>query len=178
MSYNHHDEVGPSFSRLYYESEFRNECRALSFNANPKKFLNADTFSFVEPQACGPPFSVGSIGWIRQVKVNVRSSKAGASLIYRSRSGAKTNTPDTYCTLDLRPGPLSNRNQPPLHCARTVERPATSVHRYRFILRTWFNLTTLHRLVRSPSCLVRRNWTKQRKESARPEQRPTKTVIT
>ena len=28
-------------------------------------------------QACGPPLSVGSI--------------------YRSRSGAKTNTPDTYC---------------------------------------------------------------------------------
>lgn len=46
----------------------------------------------------GPPLSVGSIGWIRQVKVNVRSSKDGASPISRSRSGAKTNTPDTYCT--------------------------------------------------------------------------------
>lgn len=98
MSYNHHDEAGPSFSRLSYEYEWRNECRALSFTANPKKFLNADTFCFVEPQACGPPLSVGSIGWIRQVKVNVRSSKDGASPISRSRSGAKTNTPDTYCT--------------------------------------------------------------------------------
>lgn len=30
----------------------------------PKKFLNADTFCFVEPRACGPPlsFSVDSIG--------------------------------------------------------------------------------------------------------------------
>lgn len=27
-----------------------------------KKFLNADTFCFVEPWACGPPLSVGSIG--------------------------------------------------------------------------------------------------------------------
>lgn len=41
-------------------------------------------------------------------------------------------------------------------------RPATSVHRYRFILRTWSNLTTLRGLVRSQSCLVRRNWTKKR----------------
>ena len=70
--------------------------------------------------------------------------------------------------LDLRPGilPLSNRNQPPLYCARTVERPPASnfrtVHRYRFILRTWSNFTTLRGLVRSQSCLVRRNWTKKR----------------
>ena len=96
MSSNHHDETGPSFSRLSYSYEWRNECRALS--ANPKKFLNADTFSFVEPRACGPPLSVDSIGWICQVKENVRSSKDGASPIYRSRSGAKTNTPATYCT--------------------------------------------------------------------------------
>lgn len=41
-------------------------------------------------------------------------------------------------------------------------RPATSVHRYRFILRTWSNFTTLRGLVRSKSCLVRRNWTKKR----------------
>lgn len=40
-------------------------------------------------------------------------------------------------------------------------RPATSVHRYRFILRTWSNFTTLRGLVRSKSCLVRRNWTKK-----------------
>lgn len=98
MSSNHHDEAGPSFSRLSYEYEWRNECRALSFTANPKKFLNADTFCFVEPRACGPPLSVGSIGWICQVKVNVRSSKDGASPISRSRSGAKRNTPATYCT--------------------------------------------------------------------------------
>jgi len=101
MSSNHHDEAGLSFSRLSYEYEWRNECRALSFTANPKKFLNADTFCFVEPRACGPPLSVSSIGWIRQVKVNVRSSKARMAhrlFIYRSRSGAKTNTPATYCT--------------------------------------------------------------------------------
>ena len=41
-------------------------------------------------------------------------------------------------------------------------RPTTSVHRYRFILRTWSNFTTLRGLVRSQSCLVRRNWTKKR----------------
>ncbi|XLT04662.1 hypothetical protein HN51_043411 [Arachis hypogaea] len=76
--------------------------------------------------------------------------------------------------LDPRPGilPLSNRNQPPLYCARTVERPPASyfrtVHRYRFILRTWSNFTTPRGLVRSQSCLVGLYWTKQRKESARP----------
>lgn len=41
-------------------------------------------------------------------------------------------------------------------------RPATSVHRYRFILRNWSNLTTLRGLVRSKSCLERRNYTKKR----------------
>lgn len=41
-------------------------------------------------------------------------------------------------------------------------RPATSVHRYRLILRTWSSLTTLRGLVRSQSCLVRRNWPKKR----------------
>lgn len=100
MSSNHHDEAGLSFSRLSYEYEWRNECRALSFTANPKKFLNADTFCFVEPRACGPPLSVSSIGWIRQVKVNVRSSKDGASPISLSFSfgSQNTNTPATYCT--------------------------------------------------------------------------------
>lgn len=102
--------------------------------------------------------------------------------ISRSRSGAKTNTPATYCTGPSTRHYTLNRNQPPLYCARTVERPPASnfrtVHRYRFILRTWSNFTTLRGLVRSQSCLVRLYWTKQRKESARPEQRPTKTVIT
>lgn len=159
-----------------------NECRALSFTANPKKFLNADIFCFVEPRACGPPLSVGSIGWISQVKVHVHSSKNGAAPISLAREPKRTRLLPTV--LDLRPGilPLSNRNQPPLYCARTVERPPASnfrtVHRYRFILRTWSNFTTLRGLVRSQSCLVRLYWTKQRKESARPEQRPTKTVIT
>ncbi|OIT35518.1 hypothetical protein A4A49_59476 [Nicotiana attenuata] len=68
--------------------------------------------------------------------------------------------------LDLQPGilPLSNRNQH--HCIALEQfsgrRPATSVHRYRFILRTWSSLTTLRGLVRSQSCLVTRNWTKKR----------------
>lgn len=102
-------------------------------------------------------------------------------------SGAKTNTPATYCT-----GPSTRHStlvesEPttpyvPIACARTVERPPASnfrtVHRYRFIIRTWSNFTTLRGLVRSQSCLVILYWTKQRKESARPEQRPTKTVIT
>ncbi|CAK9188161.1 unnamed protein product [Ilex paraguariensis] len=61
--------------------------------------------------------------------------------------------------LDLRPGilPLSKRNQH--HCIALEQlsgrRPATSVHRYRFILRTWSSLTTLRGL-------VRRNFTKKR----------------
>ncbi|KAJ9535540.1 hypothetical protein OSB04_un001320 [Centaurea solstitialis] len=59
-----------------------------------------------------------------ELRVNVRSSKDGASPISRSRSGAKTNTPATYCT-----GPSTRHStfvesEPiPLHCARTVERP-------------------------------------------------------
>ena len=52
-------------------------------------------------------------------------------------------------------------------------RPATSVHRYRFILRTWSNnLTTLRGLVRSQSCLVRRNWTKRVLDRNNGQQRP------
>lgn len=130
----------------------------------PRSFLMlADTFCFVEPRACGPPLSVGSIGWICQVKENVRSSKDGASPISRSRSGAKTKTPATYCTgPSTRHSTFVESEPRPLHCARTVERPATSVHRYRFILRTWSSLTTLRGLVKSQSCLVRRNWTKKR----------------
>lgn len=115
MSSNYHDEAGPSFSRLSYEYEWRNECPAPSCTANPKKFLNADTFSFVESRAFGPPLSVG---WICQVKVNVRSSKDGASPIYRSRSGAKTNTPATYCT-----GPSTR------HSTLVESKPTTTVLR-------------------------------------------------
>ncbi|KAF3625009.1 cytochrome c maturation protein CcmB [Capsicum annuum] len=68
--------------------------------------------------------------------------------------------------LDLRLGilPLSNWNEH--HCITLEQlrgrRPATFVHRYRFIPHTWSSLTTLRRLVRSQSCLVRRNWTKKR----------------
>lgn len=167
MSSNHHDEAGLSFSRLSYEYEWRNECRALSFTANPKKFLNADTFCFVEPRACGPPLSVSSIGWIRQVKVNVRSSKDGASPIYLSFSFGSQNEHTCYLlywTFDqaFYPCRIGTNH----HCIALEQlsgrRPATSVHRYRFILPTWSNLTTLRGLVRSQSCLVRRNWTKKR----------------
>lgn len=121
MSSNYHDEAGPSFSRLSYEYEWRNELNArllLALLTPSKKFLNADTFCFVEPWACGPPLSVGSIGWICQVKVNVRSSKDGASPIYRSRSGAKTNTPATYCT-----GPSTR------HSTLVESKPTTTVLR-------------------------------------------------
>ena len=167
MSSNHHDEAGPSFSRLRYEYEWRNECRALSFTANPKKFLYVDTFSFVEPRACGPPLSVGSIGWIRQVKVNVRSSKDGASPSSLSFSLGSQNEDACYLlywTFDqaFYPCRIGTNH----HCIALEQlsgrRPATSVHRYRFILRTWSNLTTLRGLVRSQSSLVRRNWTKKR----------------
>jgi len=46
-------------------------------------------------------------------------------LIVLAREPKRTRLPPT---LDLRPGilPLSNRNQLPLHCARTVERPPAS----------------------------------------------------
>ena len=121
MSSNYHDEAGPSFSSLSYEYEWRNELNArllLALLTPSTKFLNADTFCFVEPWACGPPLSVGSIGWICQVKVNVRSSKDGASPIYRSRSGAKTNTPATYCT-----GPSTR------HSTLVESKPTTTVLR-------------------------------------------------
>ena len=169
MSSNHHDEAGPSFSRLSYEYSWRNECRALSFTANPKKFINADTFSFVEPRACGPPLRVGSIGWIRQVKVNVRSSKDGASPIYLFIYFSLGSQNEHACyllywTFDqaFYPCRIGTNH----HCIALEQlsgrRPATSVHRYRFILRTWSNFTTLRGLVRSKSCLVRRTWTKKR----------------
>ena len=64
MSSNYHDEAGPSFSRLSYEYEWRNECPAPSCTANPKKFLNADTLSFGEPQACGPPLFECGFNWM------------------------------------------------------------------------------------------------------------------
>lgn len=103
--------------------------------------------------------------------VKSRSTYVAARMVQRlflvlAREPKRTRLLPTV--LDLRPGilPLSNRNQPPLYCARTVERPPASnfrtVHRYRFILRTWSNFTTLRGLVRSQSCLVRRNWTKKR----------------
>nr|KAJ0207683.1 hypothetical protein LSAT_V11C500234970 [Lactuca sativa] len=56
--------------------------------------------------------------------VNVRSSKDGASPLSRSRSGAKTNTPATYCTgPSTRHSTFVEKEPIPLHCARTVERP-------------------------------------------------------
>ena len=157
MSSNHHDEAGPSFSRLSYEYEWRNECRALSFTANPKKFLNADTFF-----SSSLELVVLLWVWVQlDESVKSRSTYVAGCIAYffivLAREPKRTRLLPTV--LDLRPGilPLSNRNQPPLHCARTVERPATSVHRYRFILRNRSNLTTLRGLVRSQSCLERRN---------------------
>ena len=80
MPSNYHNEANPSFNRLSYEYEWRYECQALSFTTNPKKFLNVDTFCFFESWVCSPPLSVGLIGWIYQVKVNIHSSKDGASM--------------------------------------------------------------------------------------------------
>lgn len=97
----------------------------------------------------------------------VAARMAHRLFIYRSRSGAKTNTPATYCTgPSTRHSTLACRIGTNHHCIALEQlsgrRPATSVHRYRFILPTWSNLTTLRGLVRSQSCLVRRNWTKKR----------------
>ncbi|MCD9559673.1 37S ribosomal protein S12, mitochondrial, partial [Datura stramonium] len=59
--------------------------------------------------------------------------------------------------------PLSNRNQH--HCIALEQlsshRPTTSVHRYRFILRTWSSLTTLHGLA-----LRRTIWRPERKTTS------------
>ena len=127
-----------------------------------------DTFSFVEPRACGPPLSVGSIGFIFQVKVNVRSSKDGASPILSSRSGAKTNTPATYCT-----GPSTR------HSTLVESEPTTTALRSKswaadgqqlpctdidsFFVPGLVSQPTPRGLVRSQSFFfVRRNWTKKR----------------
>jgi hypothetical protein len=160
-----------------------NECRALSFTANPKKFLNADILCFVEPRACGPPLSVGSIGWISQVKVHVHSSKNGAASAYFSFSLGSQNEHACYLlywTFDqaLYPCRIGTNH----HCIALEQlsgrRPATSVP-YTDIDSFFVpGPTSQPFAVRSQSCLVRLYWTKQRKESARPEQRPTKTVIT
>ena len=172
MSSNYHDEAGPSFSRLSYEYEWRNECPAPSCTANPKKFLNADTFCFVEPWACGPPLSVGSIGWICQVKVNVRWCIAYFSFSLGSQNEDACYL--LYWTFDQAFYPC--RIETNHHCIALEQlsgrRPATSVDRYRFILRTWSNFTTLRGLVRSQSCLVRRNWTKRVLDRNNGQQRP------
>lgn len=100
-----------------------------------------------------------------------RSTYVAARMVHRlflvlAREPKRTRLLPTV--LDLRPGilPLSNRIGTNHHCIALEElsgrRPATSVHRYRFILRTWSSLTTLRGLVRSQSFLVRRNWTKKR----------------
>lgn len=101
-----------------------NEEMNAAFTANPKKFLNADTFCFVEPQACGPPLSVVQL----DESVKSRSTYVAARMVHRlflvlAREPKRTRLIPTV--LDLRPGilPLSNLHQPPLHCARTVERP-------------------------------------------------------
>ena len=106
MSYNHHDEAGPSFtfSRLSYEYEWRNECRALSFTANPKKFLNADTFCFVEPHVV--------LLWVWEKldeSVKSRSTYVAARMVHRlfivlAREPKRTRLIPTV--LDLRPGIL------------------------------------------------------------------------
>jgi len=164
VSSNHHDEAGPSFSRLSYEYSFRNECRALSFTANP-------IFNMLKLSVSSSPELVVLLWVWVQLNESVKSRKpyVAARMVHRlfivlAREPKRTRLLPTV--LDLRPGilPLSNRNQH--HCIALEQlsgrRPATSVHRYRFIPRTWSSLTTLRGLVRSQSCLVRRNWTNKR----------------
>ena len=100
-----------------------------------------------------------------------RSTYIAARMVHRllivlAREPKRTRLPPT---LDLRPG-YPCRIETNYHCIALEQlsgrRPATSVHRYRFILRTWFSLTTLRGLVRIPSCLVRRTPTKKRECSA------------
>lgn len=175
---NHHDEAGPSFSRLSYEYEWRNECRALSFTANPKKFLNADTFCFVEPRACGPPLSVGSIGWIRQVKVNVRSSKDDASPIYLSFSLGSQNEHACYLlywTFDQAFYPCrigTNHHCIALEQLSGQQLPYTDIDSF-FVT----GPTSQPFAGWSEVSLVWKDGIRQRKESARPEQRPTSNYI-
>jgi len=167
MSSNHHDEAGPSFSRLSYSYEWRNECRVLSFTANPI----SECWYFLFRRAPSVLLWV----WVQlDESVKSRSTYVAARMahrlfiyISRFRSGAKMNTPATYCT-----GPSTRHStlvesEPTTTALIALEqlsgrRPATVVHRYRFIFRTWSNLTTLRGLVRSQSCLVRRNWTFQK----------------
>ncbi len=99
MSSNHHAEAGTFFSRLSYEYEWRNECRALSFTANPKKFL-AETFCFVEPRA---ELAVLLWVWVQlDESVKSRSTYVAARMAHRlflfsfSLGSAKTNKHACY----------------------------------------------------------------------------------
>ena len=107
-----------------------------------------------------PPLSVGSIGWICQVKVNVRSSKDGASPI--SRSGAKTKTPATYCTSPSTRHSTFVESEPTTTALRSKSWAAVGQQLPCTDIDSFFvsGSTTLRG--RSQSCLVRRNWTKKR----------------
>lgn len=88
-----------------------------------------------------------------------------ASPISRSRSGAKTNTPAIYLYWTFDQAFYLCRIGTNTTALRSNSWAASNFRaqiRYRFILRTWFSLTTLRGLVRSQSCLVRQNWTKKR----------------
>ena len=76
-----------------------------SFTANPKKFLHADTFSFVEPRACGPPLSVDE-------SVKSRKTYVAARMVHRLLAREPKRTRLLPTVLDLRPGilPLLSRN--------------------------------------------------------------------
>ncbi len=173
MSSNHHDEAGPSFSRLSYEYEWRNECRALSFTANPKKFLNADTFF-----SSSLELVVLLWVWVQlDESVKSRSTYVAGCIAYFFIEGAKTNTPATYCT-----GPSTR------HSTLVESEPTTTALRSNSWAAAGQQLpyTDIDSFfVTGPTSQPFAGWSevwkdgiRQRKESARPELRPTKTVIT
>ena len=109
--------------------------------------------------------------WVQlDESVKSRSTYVAARLVHRlfivlAREPKRTRLiPTVLWTFDQAFYPCRIRTNH--HCIALEQlsgrRPATSVHRYRFILPTWSNLTTLRGLVRSQSCLVRWNWTKKR----------------
>lgn len=142
----------------------------------PRSFL---MLILVEPRACGPPLSVGSIGWIRQVKVNVRSSKDGASPIYLSFSLGSKNEHACYLlywTFDQAFYPCrigTNHHCIALEQLSGQQLPYTDIDSF-FVT----GPTSQPFAGWSEVSLVWKDGIRQRKESARPEQRPTKTVIT
>lgn len=145
-----------------------------ALSANPTRFLNADTFCFVEPHV------VLLWLWVQLDKsVKSRSTYVAARMvpISRSRSGAKTNTPDTYCT-----GPSTR------HSTLVESEPTTTALRSNSHAAAGLPYTDIDSFfVPDPTSqpfagwsgvMVRRNFFKKRECSTGTTANKTKTVIT